>query len=318
MSVALPIEQYDSWEVARTKINNSFNNLSNQFINSIPYIQDGFWYVNGENTGVKVTNGNLSLRVNDWILQWKNSDSTMQWQNLLKLSDLKWDPWESWKIYWADIVDCTTELDEDRGITYLVIWLDDWTSRRVELFKWNDLYKYPTKQIEQAIWNGGNGRNFFVKVTDPADAEIKIWVLVNPDTMDASGEVYEPEYWDRLMVYFANGCKADNPKLNIDQLGNFPIQLKNLVHSQETYANHTYYYRFHIGAWTWIQMVYMWNKYITNDENDVVDIYEWETWNLINAIRELKRTRKDVTEEELLEIKARGEYDPNVYYYIKD
>jgi hypothetical protein len=124
------------------------------------------------------------------------------------------------------------------------------------------------------------------------------------------------------MLYFGWtnwGSKCNNPTLNLSWNGNFPIQLKNLVHSAETYNNETYYYRFHYGTGTRIELWYLWNnKFITNQENDVVDIYPNDPRNLINAVRELKRTRQDVTEEELAQIKARWEYDPYVYYYIKD
>lgn len=323
MPSTLPIEQFDSWELAREKINNSFSQLNQNFINSIPYIQNGYWYVNWQNTGVPVSNGNLALRVNDWILQWKNADSSMDWQNLLKLSDLRWDDWKPGeKIYGADIVDITTELDSERWITYLVITLDDGTTRRVKLFKWNDLYKFPTQQVQQAVNASWNTRTLFAMTTDNAVTENKTAVLVNPESLAPTWENREPQVWDRIMLYFGwtnGGSKCDNPTLNLSWNGDFPIQLKNLVHSTETYNNRTYYYRFHYGAGTRIELWYLWNnKFITNQENDVVDIYTWETWNLINAIRELKRTRQDVTEEELAQIKARWEYDPKVYYYIKD
>lgn len=311
MAVALPIEQLDSWEIARTKINNSFQALSAQFLNSIPYIQDGYWYVNGENTGVPTSSGNLALRVNDGILQWKNADSGMAWANLLKLSDLRGDPWESGQIYGSNITDCETHLDEDRGITYLIIHLDDGTSRTVELFKWNDVYKNPVKQQQDQTLNVNNvSRTFFAKSTDTANAVNRTAVLINPDSWEASWEQYTPRAWDTVYVLFTTDCKVDNPTLNISWNGNRPIYLDNKQAEKEY---------FFIWQWTRVKFMYMWmNRWYTEHYSLAVDIYTDEWWRIVDAVRELKRTRMDVTEAELAQIKAQGLYDPYIYYHIID
>lgn len=305
MTVALPINQWDSWEVARTKINNSFQALSNQFQNSIPYIQNWYWYVNWESTWVPVSSWVPALRVNNGVLQWKIAGSSMEWANLLKLDDLR--PWESWPIYWANITDVETVLDNDRWVTMLVIHLDDWTSRTVDLFKWTDMYNSQQPQ-QGAIQNVT--RTFFAKSTDTANVQNRTAVLINPDSWEASGEQYTPVAWDTVYVLFTTDCKVDNPTLNISWNGNRPIYLDN-KQAEKAY--------FFIWWWTRVKFMYMWmNRWYTEHYSLAVDIYNDEWWRIVDAVRELKRTRVDVTEAELEQIKAQGLYDPYIYYHIID
>ena len=307
MTVALPINQWDSWEVARTKINNSFQALSNQFQNSIPYIQNWYWYVNWESTWVPVSSWVPALRVNNGVLQWKVAGSSMEWANLLKLDDLR--PWESWPIYWANITDVETALDNDRWVTMLIIHLDDWTSRTVDLFKWTDIYNPNPSQPQQgAIQNVT--RTFFAKSTDTANIQNRTAVLINPDSWEASGEQYTPVAGDTVYVLFTTDCKVDNPTLNISWNGNRPIDLDN-KQAEKAY--------FFIWWWTRVKFMYMWmNRRYTEHYSLAVDIYTDEWWRIVDAVRELKRTRMDVTEAELAQIKAQGLYDPYIYYHIID
>lgn len=317
MAVALPINQWDSWEVARTKINNSFQALSTQFQNSIPYIQNWYWYVNWESTWVPVSSWVPALRVNNGVLQWKIAGSSMEWANLLKLDDLR--PGESWPIYWANITDVETVLDNDRWVTMLVIHLDDWTSRTVDLFKWTDIYNPNPLQPQQGSVQNVT-RTFFAKSTDTANIQNRTAVMINPDSMEANGDTYTPIAWDTVFVYFATDCKVDAPTLNIGGTWQKNIQCRNYPRTTwSSQASRKYYYHFHIWAWTWVEFKYLWWVWYTNHISEVVDIYETEAPRQItDAVRELKRTRMDVTEEELTQIKAQGLYDPYIYYHIID
>ena len=304
--------QWDSWEVARAKINNSFNALVTQFQNSIPYIQNGYWYVNWENTGVAVSWWVPALRVNNGVLQWKVSGSSMEWANLLKLSDLKWDPWEWWIIYGSNITDVETSLDEDRGITYLIIKLDDGTSRTVELFKRTDIY--PQRQVATGSVENVS-RTFFAKSTDVKDSVNRTAFLVNPDSMEASWEDYTPQYWDTVWVYFQTDCKVEAPTLNIAGTGQKNIQVRNISRNN---TDNDYYYNFHVWKETWVPFYYLGGAWYTNFLSQVVDIYADETWWLVDATRELARTRVDVTAEEYLQLVSSWQLKQRVYYHIID
>jgi hypothetical protein len=144
--------------------------------------------------------------------------------------------------------------------------------------------------------------------------------------MTALSGTFTLQDWDIIFVYFQNWCKiwgtyeekdqqwvihyyqnTTNPALNINNNGSKPIFI--------TSYNADYYY-FHIWAGTWIMMMYQWNRLTAINTNQVVNVYPWEAWRLPDAIRELKRTRVDISQSEYTILVNTGQVDPDCWYYI--
>ena len=53
-----------------------------------PYIQDGYWYINGESTGVAAKGDEVEMRLNDGNIEWKTSSSS-EWNILISVDILK-------------------------------------------------------------------------------------------------------------------------------------------------------------------------------------------------------------------------------------
>ena len=53
-----------------------------------PYIQDGYWYINGESTGVTAKGDEVEMRINEDNIEWKTSSSS-DWNILISVDILK-------------------------------------------------------------------------------------------------------------------------------------------------------------------------------------------------------------------------------------
>ena len=53
-----------------------------------PYIQDGYWYINGESTGVTAKGDEVEMRINEGNIEWKTSSSS-DWNILISVNILK-------------------------------------------------------------------------------------------------------------------------------------------------------------------------------------------------------------------------------------
>ena len=53
-----------------------------------PYIQDGYWYINGESTGVTAKGDEVEMRINEGNIEWKTSSSS-DWNILISVDILK-------------------------------------------------------------------------------------------------------------------------------------------------------------------------------------------------------------------------------------
>ena len=53
-----------------------------------PYIQDGYWYINGESTGVSAKGDEVEMRLNEGNIEWKTSSSS-DWNILMSVDILK-------------------------------------------------------------------------------------------------------------------------------------------------------------------------------------------------------------------------------------
>lgn len=177
--------------------------------------------------------------------------------------------------------------------------------------------------INQAV---ANARIFYALDTESVDTSYRDATIVDPSTMTAASGTFTLQDWDIIFVYFQNWCKiwgtyedkdaqdnvvvhtnTNNPALNINNNGSKPIYVANY--------NADYYY-FHIWAGTWIMMMYQWNKLTAINTNEVVNVYPWEAWRLPDAIRELKRTRVDISQADYTILVNTGQVDPDCWYYI--
>lgn len=103
----LPIEHWDSWLIARNKINNSRTKLLQDVEAFRPSIWENWnWYIWTTDTGIHAEWYTTSFRVDNWYIQYKEENSNV-WNNLIAVADLKWDTgnWiesvtatKSWKI----------------------------------------------------------------------------------------------------------------------------------------------------------------------------------------------------------------------------
>lgn len=148
----LPIEYWDSGEVSRNKINNSWSKLLADVEAFRPSIWENWnWYIWETDTGIQAEWYKTEFRVNGWYIQYKTSDDN-DWTNLIATSELKWDTWASivsWEFSWNDLVfnkdDTTTVTIEDAKTTLKweqwAPWEDweDWASIVSWEFSWSDL-----------------------------------------------------------------------------------------------------------------------------------------------------------------------------------
>ena len=134
----LPIEYWDSWLVARNKINNSWTKLLEDVEAFRPSIWENWnWYIWTTDTGIHAEWYTTSFRVDSWYIQYKEENSNV-WNNLIAISELKWDTgnWiesvtatKSWKITTVTITFTEDETPYTFQISDGADWQDgrDWT-----------------------------------------------------------------------------------------------------------------------------------------------------------------------------------------------
>ena len=84
----LPIEHGDSGELARNKINESWNDLLKNVEGMKPHIENGYWWIWDINTNVRARGEMLEFRVHEWYIQCK-SESSKKWSNVVPIDDLR-------------------------------------------------------------------------------------------------------------------------------------------------------------------------------------------------------------------------------------
>jgi len=148
----LPIEYWDSGEVSRNKINNSWTKLLEDVEAFRPSIWENWnWYIWETDTGIQAEWYETEFRVNGWYIQYKTSADN-DWTNLIAISELKWDTWASivsWEFSWDDL-----NFTKDNWETVVIEWAkttlkwdpwndwedwQDWASIVSWEFSWNDL-----------------------------------------------------------------------------------------------------------------------------------------------------------------------------------
>jgi len=138
----LPIAYWDTWQVARDKINNSWTQLLEDVEAFRPSIWENWdWYIWTTDTGIHAEGYTTDFRVNDWYIQYKSENSNV-WSNLIAIADLKWDTgnWiesitatKSWKI-----TTITIEFTEDETpYTFEISDGADWQDGR-DWIDWQD------------------------------------------------------------------------------------------------------------------------------------------------------------------------------------
>ena len=148
----LPIEYWDTWLVARNKINNSWTQLLEDVQNSIPSIWENWnWYIWTTDTGIHAEGYVTEFRVDSWYIQYKYENSNT-WNNLIALEDLKWDTGAS--IVEAEFDEDDLVFTKDDSNTVVLEWAkttltwpqwepwedwEDWASIVSGEFSWNDM-----------------------------------------------------------------------------------------------------------------------------------------------------------------------------------
>ena len=127
----LPIEYWDSWLVARNKINNSWTKLLEDVEAFRPSIWENWnWYIWTTDTWIHAEWYTTSFRVDSWYIQYKEENSNV-WNNLIAIADLKWDTgnWiesvtatKSWKITTVTI----TFTEDETPYTFQISDGADW------------------------------------------------------------------------------------------------------------------------------------------------------------------------------------------------
>lgn len=247
-----------------------------------------------------------------WASSWQvlaaNGSGWVYWTNQ------SWGWGWGWHTYYAwDWI----AIDSSYNISINKSWATQWQVLSVD-WQWNVAW------VTQAA---ARARIYYVKDDNNVDTAYRTWVyVINPATMSASWETYTPQDWDIVICYLTNWCKIGwtyeykdwqwnvivvpssvNPEITIGSNNSMPIYVNN---------NLADYYHFHMGAWAWVMFIYFnWNLYAMNTQ-EVVNIYPWEAWRLPDAIRELKRTRQDISQADYTALELAHQVDPDVWYYI--
>lgn len=207
----LPIEYWDSWLVARNKINNSWTKLLEDVEAFRPSIWENWnWYIWTTDTWIHAEWYTTSFRVDSWYIQYKEENSNV-WNNLIAVADLKWDTgnWiesvtatKNWKI-----TTITIEFTEDESpYTFQISDGADWQDGR----DWTDWQDWQDWQ-DGADWNGiaGITTNKVWKITtvtvsytdgsDPDSFEISDWADGQDGTDGTDGvgisDISTSKYW---------------------------------------------------------------------------------------------------------------------------
>ena len=138
----LPIEYWDSWLVAKNKINNSWTKLLEDVEAFRPSIWENWnWYIWTTDTWIHAEWYTTSFRVDSWYIQYKEENSNV-WNNLIAVADLKWDTgnWiesvtatKVWKITTVTL----TFTEEETPYTFQISDGADWQDGR-DWTDWQD------------------------------------------------------------------------------------------------------------------------------------------------------------------------------------
>lgn len=109
----LPINIWDTWEVAKNKINNSYNKMVEEVREQQPSIRDWFWYIWDINTWIKA--------------QWPQGNPWTPWEN--------WEPWEKGDT-WNGIASIVAT--KNWKITTLTLTYTDWNKEYFQISDWQD------------------------------------------------------------------------------------------------------------------------------------------------------------------------------------
>lgn len=177
--------------------------------------------------------------------------------------------------------------------------------------------------INQAV---ANARIYYVKDDNNVDTSFRTWVyVIDPATMSASWETYTPQDGDIVICYFTNWCKIGWTYEYKDALWNVVV-VPNSINPSLTIWSTTFpiyvnnnladYYHFHMWAWAWVMLIQFNNCLYAINTQEVVNVYPWEAWRLPDAIRELKRTRVDISQADYEALVLAWQVDPDCWYYI--
>lgn len=265
----------------------------------------------------------------DWVgidIDWNNNiNIDTSWASAGQVLSYNWSwvtwvnqqwGWGGWTTYHAwDWI----SIDSNHYISVDKTWASQWKVMSVDS---NGNIVWITQAAARA-------RIYYLKDDNNVDTSSRDWVyVIDPATMTATWETYTPQDWDILICYITNWCKiggtyavkdvstgtittytnTPNPSIRIWSNNYMPIYVrKNLAD----------YYHFHIGAGTWIQYIYLaWTIQAINTE-EVVDVYEWEAWRLVEAIREMRRTYgNSISQADYTALVNAGQVDPDIWYHI--
>lgn len=177
----LPIEYWDSWLVARNKINNSWTKLLEDVEAFRPSIWENWnWYIWTTDTWIHAEWYTTSFRVDSWYIQYKEENSNV-WNNLIAVEDLKWDTgnWiesvtatKNWKITTVTITFTEDETPYTFQISDGADWQDgrDWTDWQ-DGADWNGIAGITTNKV----WKITTVTVSYTDGSEPDSFEISDW-----------------------------------------------------------------------------------------------------------------------------------------------
>lgn len=298
--------------------------------------------IRGDYLAYKTSSMTSRVRLYDMTtLKWEKGDQWKPWP--------KWDPWKDGTI----IDDITWEVRQTDNKVVIKVWHDDsdydtyvldivawggWTSydiisqqdinnnsQTARTVSWEAINWIIKNAILKWMWNGA--RMYYIKDDGNTDTSSRTAYIIDPSTMTAiQWAEYTPQSWDIIFCYFTYGCKiwgqysykdSQQQVITIPDSPNPSIAIQWNT-SKAIYANGNLadYYHFHIWAWAWIMFLSDNNGLHAINTEEVVDIYDWEAWRLVDAIRELKRTRVDITQAQYEALELAWTVDPTIYYHI--
>lgn len=207
--VQLPIEYLDSWRIARDKINNSFNKVVADVAWYRPHIEDWYWWIWENNTGIKAEWDKAYFRATDEYIQYSKDNEN--WENLIALEDLKWPKWDPWTDAWEYMTQAQYEALPDTKLT-------DWVSRMIYDEVWWVL-KVLLREYDNILHYNNQDELYadlqFESWLTPVSA-FPIWVSV--------GNVEENDWWEYSWVLlnartdetYIRRLYADDGKLYFD------------------------------------------------------------------------------------------------------
>ena len=182
--VQLPIEYLDSWRIARDKIDNSFNKVVADVAWYRPHIENWYWWIWENNTGIKAEWEKVYFRATDEYIQYSKDNEN--WENLIAISELKWDKWDPWTDAWEYMTQAEYDDLPDSKLT-------DWISRAIyDTAQWtfrtllreaNNILHYNDDDELYADLQFEN----WLTPTSAFPAWVSIWNVVSTDWWDTWG-----------------------------------------------------------------------------------------------------------------------------------